>query len=182
MKSNDLKSLILLTGATGYVGGRLLRALESKGHAVRCLARRPEFLRGRVSRRTEVVGGDVLDGPSLQQALTGVDTAYYMVHSMGSAGSFEEQDRSGAVNFGQAARACGVRRIVYLGGLGSSGTRLSSHLRSRHEVGELLRQSGVQTIELRASIVIGSGSLSFEMVRALVGIAAAARKREAESG
>jgi uncharacterized protein YbjT (DUF2867 family) len=130
--------------------------------------RRPDFLRPWVSAATEVVQGDVLDPPSLVRALTGVDTAYYLVHSMGSAGSFEEQDRRGALNFGKAARACGVRRIVYLGGLGSSAVPLSTHLRSRQEVGDLLRESGVPTIELRASIVIGAGSLSFEMVRALV--------------
>ena len=86
---------------------------------------------------------------------------------MGSAGSFEENDREGARNFAAAARAAGVRRIIYLGGLGESSAELSTHLRSRHEVGEVLRESGVRVIEFRASIIIGSGSLSFEMVRAL---------------
>jgi uncharacterized protein YbjT (DUF2867 family) len=160
-------SFVLLTGASGYVGGRLLKALENAGVRLRCAARRPEYLRPRVSAQTEIVRGDVLDSASLQTALHNVSTAYYLVHSMGSAGSFEEKDREGARNFAAAARAAGLRRIIYLGGLGDSGGDLSTHLRSRHEVGELLRQSGVQVIEFRASIVIGSGSLSFEMVRAL---------------
>ncbi|UCF40974.1 MAG: SDR family oxidoreductase [Gemmatimonadota bacterium] len=157
---------ILLTGASGYVGGRLLRALEERGTPVRCLARHPGFLRGRAGPDTEVVQGDVLDASSLGPAMRGIDTAYYLVHSMGSAGDFEREDRRAARLFGEAAKAAGVRRLVYLGGLGS-GSALSAHLRSRHEVGEILRASGVPTIELRASIVIGSGSLSFEMIRAL---------------
>jgi len=159
--------LVLLTGASGYVGGRLLRHLERAGWHVRCLARRPEFLVPRVGPRTDVVQGDVLQPASLDAALRGVDTAYYMVHAMGSPGSFEQEDRLGAENFGRAARAAGVKRIVYLGGLGEEHLELSPHLRSRHEVGDVLRASGVQVIELRASIIIGSGSLSFEMVRAL---------------
>lgn len=160
--------LILLTGATGYVGGRLLRRLEEQGCRVRCLARRPEFLKARVGPATEVVAGDLLDAASLEPALRGVDVAYYLVHSMGSTGNFEEQDRQAAQNFGIAARAAGVRRIIYLGGLGKDVDELSPHLRSRHEVGDVLRASGVPVIEFRASIVIGSGSLSFELVRALV--------------
>jgi uncharacterized protein YbjT (DUF2867 family) len=137
---------------------------------VRCLARRPEFLAGRVAPGTEIVAGDVLHEETLGPALEGVDTAYYLVHSMGSAdrSGFEAQDRSGAQHFARAARAAGVLRIVYLGGLGDEGSDLSPHLRSRHEVGRLLRASGVPVIEFRASVVIGSGSLSFEMLRALV--------------
>lgn len=158
---------VLLTGASGYVGGRLLPVLEAAGYRVRCLARHPEFLAARVSERTEVVRGDVLEPASLGPALTGIDTAFYLVHSMGSTRSFVEEDSRGARHFGAAARAAGVRRIIYLGGLGEDGGDLSDHLQSRHEVGELLRRSGVQVVELRASIVIGSGSLSFEMVRAL---------------
>jgi uncharacterized protein YbjT (DUF2867 family) len=114
------------------------------------------------------VRGDVLDRDSLDSAFQDVHTAYYLVHSMGSAGSFEEEDRRAAANFAQAASTAGVRRIIYLGGLGDSRLPLSPHLRSRHEVGQVLRGSGVQVIEFRASIVIGSGSLSYEMVRALV--------------
>lgn len=161
------RPIVLLTGASGYVGGRLLKALQKKGVGVRCFARRPEYLRSRAVAGTEIVRGDVLDPASLKRALDGVPSAYYLVHSMGSADSFEEKDREGARNFAAAARAAGVRRIIYLGGLGDSGGELSIHLRSRHEVGEVLRESGVPVIEFRASIVIGSGSLSFEMVRAL---------------
>lgn len=164
----DGARLVLLTGATGYVGGRLLPALERRGLRVRCLARHPEYLARRVGFRTEVVAGDVLDGDSLERALTGVDTAYYLVHAMGSGGRFETEECEGARRFAAAARSRGVRRIVYLGGLGRDDGPLSAHLRSRHEVGRILRASGVPTLELRASIVIGSGSLSFEMIRALV--------------
>jgi len=160
--------LILVTGATGYVGGRLLRLLEERGATVRCLARRPEYLQGRVRPATEVVAGDVLDAASLPPALQGVDTAYYLVHSMGSSGPFEEQDRLGAGHFAAAAREAGLRRIIYLGGLGEDDAGLSVHLRSRHEVGDVLRSSGVPVIEFRASVILGSGSLSFEMIRALV--------------
>ncbi len=163
-----MKPLILLTGATGYIGGKLLEALTAAGHGVRCLVRRPEALESRRAPGVQVVAGDVLDLPSLRAALSGVGTAYYLVHSMSSKGSFEEQDRLAAQNFSQAARDAGVRRIVYLGGLGSRTSELSAHLRSRHEVGAILRTSGVPVIEFRASVVIGSGSLSFEMIRALV--------------
>jgi uncharacterized protein YbjT (DUF2867 family) len=159
---------ILLTGATGYVGGLLLPVLEARGHRVRCLARRPDRLRQRAHPVTEVVEGDVRDPASLALAMTGVDVAIYLVHSMGSAGAFEETDRRAARQFGAAAARAGVRRIVYLGGLGDGRDDLSPHLRSRRETGDALREAGVPVIELRASIVIGDGSLSFEMVRALV--------------
>ena len=160
-------NLVLLTGATGYVGGRLRAALESRGTPLRCLARRPDYLLGRVAPPTEVVQGDVLDPDSLKVALDGVHTAYYLVHSMEAGGDFETQDRTAARNFGIAARNAGARRIIYLGGL-AHGTELSPHLKSRQEVGRLLRESGVPTLEFRASIIIGSGSASFELVRALV--------------
>jgi uncharacterized protein YbjT (DUF2867 family) len=159
---------ILLTGATGYVGGRLLGALELSGKRVRCLARHPDSLAAKVSSGTEVVRGDVLDPGSLRRALHGIDTAYYLVHSMGSAANFEKEDRVAAKNFGSAARDEGVRRIIYLGGLGDSSKPLSAHLKSRQEVGAVLRESGVEVIEFRASVIIGSGSLSFELIRALV--------------
>jgi len=155
--------LILLTGATGYVGGRLLSALEARGERVRCLARRPEVLRPRVAPTTEVMEGDIADAGA---ALAGVHTAFYLVHTMDAHGDWERRDREAAAAFGAAARAAGVKRIVYLGGLGR-GPGLSKHLASRQETGRLLAE-GVPTIELRASIIIGSGSLSFEMVRALV--------------
>ncbi len=166
-RGNSAGRRVLLTGATGYVGGRLLGVLERGGARVRCLARRPESLRPRVSRETEVVRGDVLELDSLQAAMAGVDVAYYLVHSMGSDGDFESEDLRAARNFAQAARSAGVRQIVYLGGLGRP-PGLSRHLQSRQEVGRVLRESGVPTIEFRASIIIGSGSLSFEIVRALV--------------
>jgi uncharacterized protein YbjT (DUF2867 family) len=166
MTSN--RRAILITGASGYVGGRLLPLLEAGGHAVRCLARRPENLLPRVAAGTEVVCGDVMDRASLNDALAGIDTAYYFVHSMGTHRDFEQLDRVAATNFADAARQAGVRRIIYLGGLGDSDGQLSKHLRSRHETGELLRQSGARVIEFRASIVIGSGSLSFELIRSLV--------------
>src|SRR6476661_5057341 len=158
---------VLLTGATGYVGGRLLRKLEESERPVRCMTRRPEALLGRVAERTEVVHGDILEPSSLRAALAGVTTAYYLVHSMAASGPFAEADRRGAESFAAAARDSGVRRIVYLGGLGAD-EELSPHLSSRHEVGRILRESGVRTVEFRAAIIIGSGSVSFEIVRALV--------------
>ena len=159
---------VLLTGATGYVGGRLLTALEQAGHQVRCVARRPEFLKPKIGAGTEVVAADLLDRASLTSAMAGMEVAYYLVHSMGSGGAFETQDRQAARHFAEAACEAGIRRLIYLGGLGDSRHALSPHLRSRQEVGDILRSSGVQTIEFRASIVIGSGSLSFELIRALV--------------
>ena len=159
---------VLITGATGYVGGRLVSVLEEAGARVRCLARRPAALTSRVSAATEVVPGDVLEPASLDRALAGVDVAYYLVHSMGAHGDYLEMDRVAARNFGDAARRAGVRRIVYLGGLATGSEALSKHLRSRIETGDVLRASGVPVVEFRASVVIGSGSLSFELIRALV--------------
>lgn len=166
MKEKNRK--ILITGATGYVGNRLLKLLEEKNYEIRCMARRPEYLESRVSGKIEVVKGDVLDPESLSIALTGIDTAFYFVHSMGDKTSFEEKDRTGAKNFAEAAEKAGVRRIIYLGGLGTTYENLSAHLRSRHETGNILRGGRVQVIELRASVVIGAGSLSFEIIRSLV--------------
>ncbi len=162
------KKRILLTGATGYVGGRLLKLLEARGELLRCLTRRPEALREIVDQNTEVVAGDVLDPATLVNAFDEVDTAYYFVHSMGAEGDFESEDRTAATNFAQSATAAGVRRIIYLGGLGLRDDVLSKHLRSRQETGDILRAHHSNVIEFRASIVIGSGSLSFEMIRALV--------------
>lgn len=160
--------LTCLTGATGYIGGRLLAMLEDRGRRVRCLTRRPEALQNRVGSTTEVARADVSDRDSLSTALDGVQTAYYPVHNMGSGDDFEQRDREGAANFAGAAQECGVKRIIYLGGLGDPSHQLSAHLRSRQEVGEILRRWGLQVIEFRASIVIGSGSLSFELIRSLV--------------
>ncbi len=158
----------LLTGATGYVGGRLLTLLQKQKVQVRCLTRRPEALEDRRSATTEIVAGDVLNRDSLKTVFDGVETAYYLVHSMGAEGNFEEQDRIAASNFAEAATLAGVHRIIYLGGLGNPDHELSKHLRSRQETGDALRAHHAQVIEFRASIVIGSGSLSFEMIRALV--------------
>jgi uncharacterized protein YbjT (DUF2867 family) len=132
------------------------------------LARRPEALASRLVPGVEVVAGDAMDPGALDKALAGVEAAYYLIHSMGNAVDFEEQDRRQARLFGEAAKRAGVRRIIYLGGLGEEGPGLSPHLRSRQEVGRLLRESGVPVLEFRASIVLGSGSLSFEMIRSLV--------------
>jgi len=167
MRTPEPHPLILLTGPTGYVGGRLLAALEGAGLRVRCLARRPEALRGRAGPFTEIVEGDIRDTTRVAEAMQGVDVAFYLVHSMGSKGAFASEDRDAAIVFATAAREAGVRRIVYLGGLGT-GTDLSDHLASRQEVGRLLALSGVPTVEFRAGIIIGSGSLAFDAMRALV--------------
>jgi lipocalin/uncharacterized protein YbjT (DUF2867 family)/ligand-binding SRPBCC domain-containing protein len=141
--------------------------LEEGGCAVRCLARQPERVAAERP-ATEVVPGDCLDEASLDAAMQGVDQAYYLVHSMESGAGFAALDREAAVNFGRAAARAGVRRIIYLGGLGDGADALSTHLKSRAETGDALRISGVPVVEFRASIVIGAGSLPFEMIRALV--------------
>ncbi|MGD8415327.1 MAG: NAD(P)H-binding protein, partial [Candidatus Latescibacterota bacterium] len=158
---------ILLTGATGYVGGRLLRRLENENLGIRCLVRSPASLDDVASAHTEIVEGDARNRDDLRRALAGIHTAYYLIHSMGSTADFEERDRKTAQLFGEVAAEAGVERIIYLGGLGDA-EELSAHLRSRQEVGAILRDSGVQTLEFQASIIIGSGSLSFELIRGLV--------------
>ena len=162
-----MAAAVLLTGATGYIGGRLLRHFEEAGRPVRCLARNPERVPATRS-TTEVVQGDCLDEASLDRALAGVDSAYYLVHSMSVGADFAEVDRQAAANFGRAAARAGVRRIIYLGGLADQAGSLSSHLQSRAETGSVLRASGIPVIEFRASIVVGTGSLSFQMIEALV--------------
>lgn len=168
-ESNSQEAVVvLLTGASGYVGGRLLPLLEAKGVALRCLARSPENLRSLVAASTEVVQGDVLDASSLDQAMHGVHTAYYLVHLMSGSSNFEKEDRQAAKNFAKAAKQAGVKRIIYLGGLGDdTDPALSPHLRSRHEVGVVLRDSGVEVVEFRASMVVGAGSLSFQLMKSL---------------
>ncbi|NNF63297.1 MAG: SDR family oxidoreductase [Acidimicrobiia bacterium] len=157
---------ILVTGASGYIGGRLVPALLEAGHEVRCMSRNPTKLDDDPWReRVEVVEADVLDKASLDAALEGCDAAFYLVHSMGE-GDFTSRDREAATNFSEAAATCGLRRIVYLGGLGE-GDDLSAHLASRHEVGKLLASGATPVTELRAAVIIGSGSVSFEMLRHL---------------
>lgn len=163
-----MNPLILITGATGYIGGRLLRRFEEGGRRVRCLVRRPQRLAGKTAPSTELIDGDCLDEASLRRAVAGVDTAYYLIHSMAAGADFAAVDARAAELFGRAAARAGVRRIVYLGGLADDTAPLSAHLKSRAQTGDVLRASGVPVVEFRASIVIGAGSLSFEMIRALV--------------
>lgn len=158
---------VLVTGATGYIGGRLLKELERKKIPLRCMVRNPKYIRAKVAPATEVVEGDVFAPWSLDKALEGIHTVYYNIHSLGGKEDFEEKDKIAAENFISSALKCGVKKIVYLGGLGK-GENLSKHLESRQEVGRILGSSSIPLIEFRASIVIGSGSLSFEMVRSLV--------------
>ncbi|RKE17700.1 SDR family oxidoreductase [Streptomyces sp. TLI_171] len=161
----------LVTGATGYLGGRLVPELLASGMQVRCLVRDPARLRDHPWRgAVEVVAGDVTRPPTLDGAFDGVDVAYYLVHSLGKGADFEAVDRDAARAFGRAAARAGVRRIVYLGGLVPRGVperELSPHLRSRAATGRALREGGVAVTELRAAVVIGSGSASFEMLRYL---------------
>ncbi len=161
---------LLVTGATGYVGGALVPELVRRGHAVRALARRPAEARLPVD--VDVVQGDVVAGTGLDAALAGADVAYYLVHAMGRGNGrtreFAERDRRAARHFGAAARRAGVGRVVYLGGLEGAGGHVSAHLRSREEVAEVLREHVAGTIHVRAAMVVGAGSASFQMLRALV--------------
>ena len=167
---------VLLTGATGFIGGRLLPALDDAGFSVRCLVRPGETLvvRRPLARQPEVVAADLLDASSLPAALAGMDAAYYLVHSMGGRtigeiDAFAERDRRAATNFLAAAEAAGLARIIYLGGLGETGAKLSHHLASRLEVARILQSgSRVTTTALRAGVIIGAGGASFELLRYLV--------------
>jgi uncharacterized protein YbjT (DUF2867 family) len=166
--SQSQPPLILVTGVTGYIGGRLVPRLLDAGFGVRCMARDASRLQGRAWRsRVEVVEGDVLRPDSLTEVMRGVSAAYYLVHSLGAGSDFSERDLRGARNFGSAAKSEGVQRIIYLGGLGDPATQLSAHLRSRQQTGDALRESGVPITEFRAGVIVGSGSLSFEMIRYL---------------
>jgi len=161
---------IAVLGATGYVGGRLVPHLIGSGHDVVCVSRNPQRLANRSWREdVEVRAGDVADAASLEAALAGCDAAFYLVHAMGMTEDFAHADRVGAQNMAHAAEAVELQRIVYLGGLGSDApAELSPHLKSRHEVGRLLASGTVPVTELRAAVIIGSGSASFEMLRHLV--------------
>ncbi|GAA1372009.1 hypothetical protein GCM10009612_64080 [Streptomyces beijiangensis] len=161
----------LVTGATGYVGGRLVPPLLKAGHQVRCMVRSPEKLRDHEwSGQVDTVRGDVTDPASVAAALDGIDVAYYLVHALGTGADFEQTDRDAARVFADAAATAGVRRIVYLGGLTPTEVPtqdLSPHLRSRAEVGDIFLKSPVPATVLRAAVIIGSGSASFEMLRYL---------------
>ncbi|MEO8354103.1 MAG: SDR family oxidoreductase [Chthoniobacteraceae bacterium] len=159
---------VLVTGATGYIGGRMVPRLLDAGFRVRALVRDASRLQGRNwCRDVEVIEGDVLRAESLTDAMRGVSVAYYLVHSLGAGSDFPERDVQAARNFGAAAKSAGVERIIYLGGLGDPDAELSTHLRSRQDTGEALRESGVPVTEFRAGVIVGSGSLSFEMIRYL---------------
>ncbi|MCH9640866.1 MAG: NAD(P)H-binding protein [Actinomycetia bacterium] len=158
----------LVTGATGYIGSRLVPLLIERGHHVRAMARRPASLADAPWReRAEVVQGDLTDPESLSKAFTGTDVVYYLVHSMGTSSDFVAEEESSARNVVRAAKQAGVRRVVYLSGLHPEGVPLSRHLASRALVGDILIDSGIETVVLQAGIVIGAGSASFEMVRHL---------------
>jgi uncharacterized protein YbjT (DUF2867 family) len=165
---NAERPLILVTGSTGYIGGRLVPRLLEAGYRVRCLVRDPSRLQGRPwQSAVEIVAGDVLEPVSLAPAMRGIQTAYYLVHSLASGSGFHQRDLSAASNFGAAARSAGVARIIYLGGLAEASPALSEHLRSRQQTGEALRSAGVPVTEFRAGVIVGAGSLSFEMIRYL---------------
>lgn len=162
------KPCLGVTGATGYIGGRLVPRLLDEGYPVRCLMRDPRRLEGRPWRgRVELVEADPLRPATLPAALAGVDTAYYLIHSMAGGRDFAARDLEAARQFAAAARAAGVSRIIYVGGLGNPAGELSHHLRSRQETGDALRTGGVPVTEFRAGVIVGSGSLSFEMIRYL---------------
>jgi len=160
--------LVLVTGATGYIGGRLVGELLNSGYRVRCMVRDPQRLQGRSwAQQVEIVAGDVLSPETLPPALSGVTLAYYLIHSMMGGADFHEKDQRAARNFALAARDASVQRLVYLGGLGDPQSELSEHLRSRQETGDALREAGIPVTEFRAAVIVGSGSLSFEMIRYL---------------
>jgi len=159
---------ILVAGATGYVGGHLVPRLIEEGYSVTCMARDPEKVFSRGWENIEVVRADAFDPASLEKAMRGIDVAYYLIHSMGGHKNFKEKDNRAARNFAEAASKNTLQRIIYLGGLGRGEDNLSVHLQSRQEVGEILASTGVPVTELRASIIIGAGSASFEIIRDLV--------------
>jgi uncharacterized protein YbjT (DUF2867 family) len=169
---NQKKSFVAVLGATGYIGARLVPKLVESGQKVRAIGRNPDKLKGRVwsnADGVETVFGDVFDTESLEQALSGCAVVYYLVHSMNpEVGDFAEADRTAAKNMAEVAKRVGVKRIIYLAGLGEDNVDLSHHLKSRREVEEVLRSGDVPVTTLRAAMIIGSGSASFEILRYLV--------------
>jgi len=159
---------VLVTGATGYIGGRLVPRLLTRGHQLRCVARNPSRLEGYAWPGVEIVQGDLEEPGAAMQALQGITAAYYLVHSMAAGEAYRERDRLMALAFGEAAARQGVRRIIYLGGLGDPDMVRSKHLVSRQEVGRCLAAAGVPVIEFRAAVIVGSGSASFEIIRHLI--------------
>jgi uncharacterized protein YbjT (DUF2867 family) len=159
---------ILVSGATGYVGSRLIPRLVDSGHEVSCMVRDASRVDPRVAESTRIVVADVLQTESVAAAMQGIGVAYYLIHSMSaSGGDFQERDRLAAHNFAVAARQAGVNRIIYLGGLASETSQISAHLKSRQETGEALRRFGPLVTEFRAGIIVGNGSVSFELIRYL---------------
>ena len=170
MHKNHVHKTVLVTGATGYVGRRLTESLlENASLSVRLLVRNPAKVQAGIAHRADIRKGSTFDKDLLAAALNGVDTAFYLIHSMGDTQDYRELDRLSAENFRDACIAAGVSRIVYLGGLGVKESA-SDHLLSRIETGEILsaRPDRIQTIWLRAAVIIGSGSASFEIIRHLV--------------
>jgi uncharacterized protein YbjT (DUF2867 family) len=171
---NEVPTNILLTGPTGFIGGRLLYALDQEGFRVRCLVRLSEKLviKRPLKQEPEVAYADLLQPETLPKGMEGMDAAYYLVHSMGGRSiaetkAFAERDRKCATNFLKAAEEAGVKRIIYLGGLGETGDKLSKHLASRQEVAHILQSGRIQTTALRAAVIIGAGGASFELIRYL---------------
>lgn len=159
---------ILLTGVSGYIGGRLIKLCEEAGHDIKCMARYPKYIQEKVGKNIKIIQADVLEKNSLYSALADVEVAIYLIHSMGEDKNFTELERKSARNFVEVAEECKVKRIIYLGGLvNESKKHLSEHLKSRIEVGEIFRNSKVPSICFRASIILGSGSLSYELVKNL---------------